>query len=212
MKLSIQNTAELYLDTRSDSAFKELYDRLYPNLRSYTRKFLINYKVASLDDLVEEIISRVFEKVIVNLEQYNKLWNFSTWVYAICKNELILEKKRIVKFTSIDYSNFDDDFDSMAMVYTKCIDVDHVMVENKSLEEVETEAEMAELYDLALTEMLMLPDSYRDILIDREIHDMSYAELSIKYELHIGTIKSRIRIGRIKVKDSMISKRGKITI
>lgn len=211
MQESIQAFAIKYIETKSEESFTKLYKRITPNLRNYIFNFLnrSSKTKSNIDHCVDDILSRVFEKVLTNLDQYNKLWNFSTWVYAICKNELLIEQTNNYKFVSIDEihertaerssvekflnyfaTNKDDLFETI----------------DKELEAQEKEEYICSLYDMALDEMIMLPDLYKDILIDREINNMKYEELANKYNLPINTVKSRIKVGRSKIKRNILLK------
>jgi RNA polymerase sigma-70 factor (ECF subfamily) len=49
-----------------------------------------------------------------------------------------------------------------------------------------------------------LPDDLRDILIMRDINNLSYNEISESLDIEIGTVKSRINRAREKLKDYIL--------
>ena len=78
---SIQAVALDFIDKRDNTTFRTLINRLKPGLISYTYKYVKDM------DLCKEIVSKTFIAVWEKLDQYNPKYNFSTWVYAIAKNE-----------------------------------------------------------------------------------------------------------------------------
>lgn len=205
--MTIQELAIDYLETRSEQSFSLLYKRLYPNLRNYTKNFLSSYCKASLSDNIDDIISTVWFKVINNLNDYNKIWNFSTWVYAICKNELLHEKQNIFKFVHLDNLNSEDSENKISQenwLSTHAVNKEDVYIDEIDIEQREKTDEINKLYKMTLNAILELPEEYKSIIIDREIYHMKYKEISEKYDMNLDTVKSRIKLGRSKVKDKII--------
>lgn len=205
--MTIQELAIDYLETRSEKSFSLLYKRLYPNLRNYTKNFLTSYCKANLSDNIDDIISTVWFKVINNINDYNKIWNFSTWVYAICKNELLHEKQNIFKFVHLDNLNSEDSENKISQenwLSTYAVNKEDVYIDEIDIEQREKTDEINKLYKMTLNAILNLPEEYKSIIIDREIYHMKYKEISEKYDMNIDTVKSRIKLGRSKIKDKII--------
>lgn len=211
---SIQDLAIDYIETKSNESFNLLYKRIYPNLRNFAKNSLKQYCKSNINDNLDDVMSKVFYKVIKNIDQYNRMWNFSTWVYAICKNELSLQRKYIFKHVSLDNFNsgVGDDIRSEDYLLKSAIDKDSLLSSADLLEEQERLDDIDKLYNMTIDEILTLPDLYKQIVVDREIYNLKYDELADKYNLPIQTIKNRIRIGRNKIKDSILKKLKKINI
>lgn len=197
--MSLQSIALDYVDTQSDQAFEKLYNILAPKLKYRAKKFLINYdKTEGINDRVEDVVSTVFFKIIKKLYQYNKLFCFSTWAFKICDNELLAERKRILKCISLSSLTLNkkqsNNYDNYEEYYLNknALSNDDVRVSYNYLEQEEEIKESEIFYDEVLTAILMLPEKYKSIFIDREIHDMTYNELTIKYKLELNTTKSRL--------------------
>ena len=60
----------------------------------------------------------------------------------------------------------------------------------------ETQAERAELRSAVERGLKTLPEDYRAVLVLREIHQLSYGEISHTLDVDLGTVKSRISRGR----------------
>ena len=198
MEQSIQTLAESYLSTKSDTDFTTLYNRLIPGVRKYAWSYLKDYSTSS-NDVLNEILSSTFAKVFTKLEQYNPIWNFSTWVYRIARNECLMEIERLKKLVFLSYYTTDEG---------ECLDpltIDGVIDREKyittlGLEEQEEYSSKMAMYDRAIDEMNNLKDIHKDILIDRELNHMKYEDIAEKYRLPLNTVKSRIRCAREKVR------------
>ena len=199
---NLQKLAENFIESKKDKDFLKLYDRIIPGLKKYIRNFLKNYEEISVD----EILSITFYKVITNLNKYNSAWNFSTWVYKIAKNEILMEinnqKRKISLSKTINIFNLNNESihnfvydEKYNYEYDKLIDISDNLEEKYILEE--------KLMDIIREKINCLSDKYRDILIDREFNNLSYEDLAKKYCLPMSTIKSRIFWGRKKLKQMM---------
>lgn len=58
------------------------------------------------------------------------------------------------------------------------------------------EAEQSELREAIRSGLKTLPDDYRAVLVLRELHQLSYQEISTALDVDLGTVKSRINRGR----------------
>ncbi len=58
------------------------------------------------------------------------------------------------------------------------------------------EAEQSELREAIRSGLKTLPDDYRAVLVLRELHQLSYQEISSALDVDLGTVKSRINRGR----------------
>lgn len=63
------------------------------------------------------------------------------------------------------------------------------------------EAERGELRAAIRSGLNTLPDDYRAVLVLRELHQLSYQEISDALDVDLGTVKSRINRGRKRLCD-----------
>lgn len=215
MALTIQDLALNYLDTRSDKDFTLLYKRIYPGLRNNSKKFLesIFKSRSELEEKVDDVLSRVFLNILEKIDQYNSIWNFSTWVYAILKNELIQEKRLVLKTVVMSQIASYADDDNVAESSTNymlrnAIHPEDLLVNSHdiSMEELEQEQKISQVYNIALAEMKKLPEIHKNAIIDREVNGLKYKEIADKEGVSIDTIKTRIRVGRTKLKSNILRK------
>lgn len=196
MAKSIQELAEVFLKTSQEKDFKSLYDRIKPGLLNHCKSILVDEEVA------QDAVSKTFEKIWVKVAQYDPLrGNFSTWAYNIARNESLLIKKNSKKFTPLLYESLEID----GKDYDEFIPLSSITPEN-IFAEPEWEVNNQEggfdvLYDTVLEKMKHLPDIYKDILMDREIHKMKYQEIADKYGMKKRAVATRIRRARIKIRE-----------
>ena len=204
----IQPLADEYLDTRSDESFKKLYNRILPGIKHFVWELSRNY----IDDTTkEDIVAKTFFKAIININQYDpKRGNFSTWIFAIARNEVFNElrtyKRKIFMESLMADTQEKNEMDIACL--DNVVDKEKYEVKFKDiLQEEELYQKRRNLITLICWEMdHNLTPLYRDIIIDREINQMSYKEISFKYILPINTVKSRIKIGRELIRNSINEK------
>jgi RNA polymerase sigma-70 factor (ECF subfamily) len=62
------------------------------------------------------------------------------------------------------------------------------------------------VYESVLDEIRSLPETYRDIMIDREIHGMKYKDIAEKYGIKKRSIATRIRRARGRIRKKIDGK------
>jgi len=196
MAKSIQELAEKFLTTNQEKDFKSLYDRIKPGLLNHCKSILIDEEVA------QDAVSKTFEKIWVKVAQYDpSRGNFSTWAYNIARNESLLIKKNSKKFTPLVYESVEldgrehDEFIPLSDITPEDIFAEPEWEINNQ------EGGFDDLYDSVLEKMKHLPEIYKDILMDREIHKMKYQEIADKYSMKKRAVATRIRRARIKIRE-----------
>lgn len=165
------------------SAFEEIVRRFKDQLVNFAYRFLGNIEEA--EDIVQETFLRVFRKK----NAYRNVAKFSTWIYTItgnlAKTELRRRKRR--KLISLSSLGFEDkDFE---LTDTK-----------KSPEESVHELIKDEFIQQAIN---TLPEKFREVIIFRDIQELSYEEISKIVNIPLGTVKSRVNRGRLKLQDKL---------
>jgi RNA polymerase sigma-70 factor, ECF subfamily len=179
---SIQRIALNFLEKRDNSTFKTLINRLKPGLISYT------YKYVNDMDLCKEIISKTFISVWEKIDQYNSQYNFSTWVYAIAKNECLGQlrlKKRTVSHEQLTENH--------SRVLKLCNPTYHMETEviGPSGDEL-----VEYLYDKTIGEIRKLEEPYKTVMIEREINQKRLQDIALQLNWNLSTVKTRLRKAR----------------
>jgi len=183
------------LRSRDERAFLELLT-LY-QVRVYKLVYRMLGRADEAEDMAQEVFVQVF-KAVGTFRGDSKL---STWIYRIavnlCKNRTKYLARRRTEAEDSSESGPDRSDHATARGVTSA-DVarpDH-LVEGYQMER---------LVESALNEME--PD-FREILVLRDIEDLSYEELSVITGLPDGTVKSRLHRARAMLKVAVERKLG----
>lgn len=105
--------------------------------------------------------------------------SFSTWLYRLASNASVdlLRREKRRRALSLDDEALSLDIPDQRL-------------------SPQGEVERQELRELIETGLRELPEDYRAVLVLREIHQLSYQEISDTLEVDVGTVKSRINRGR----------------
>jgi len=189
---SLQEIAIAFVTDRSEAAFTKLYHRLKPGLTNLVMKYHQD------EDTVSEILSITLSKAYTFVDLYDSRWNYSTWVYKICQNECLMELRRKNSLYNLDTLK---DFNSKTNAVNRDDWIDNAefsdMVPDEGLESHDAYVEIMKVISL-------LPDQYREILHDREIHKLKYEEIAEKRNMKINTVRSRIHVAKKLAKNKWI--------
>jgi RNA polymerase sigma-70 factor, ECF subfamily len=192
---NIQTLAEGFILKKTDKAFSDLFSRLKPGVSNHC--FLILKDAELADDAFINTMSKIWLKI----DQYDmERGNFSTWCYNIARNESLLlmkSRKRLIVHEDgdLEYLSSKNTIGDMGGFYT---------IENDpAYGFFSEESTIDSVYESLLDEIRSLPDTYRDIMIDREINGMKYKDISEKYGIKKRSIATRIRRARGKIKKKM---------
>jgi RNA polymerase sigma factor (sigma-70 family) len=202
-KVSLQTLAIEFAATKSEKIFTEIYAKLKPNLTYHVNNMVKDS--AATDD----IISNAFSNIWTRIDQYNTFWNFSTWAYKIATNEAIVYMRRKKKEVSISsYGNYDGDEGSNVegALLKNAIFSDDIKVDADW--EFDREIEVEErLYTMIIEEMQNIPDTYKEVIIDRELNKLKYTDIQEKYNYkNLDTVKTVIRRARALVNERIIKR------
>lgn len=172
---------ELILDFQINDnikAFNILVQRYKNPLTNYVFRFLGDYEACV--DVVQETMIRVFR----NKDSYKSIAKFSTWIYTIAgnlaKTELQRRKKMVFSTGKISDEEIVHDIPDNRYRPDK-------MLDNSLKEKAIQEA------------LLKISETYREMVILRDIQELTYEEISEISGLPVGTVKSRINRGRVQL-------------
>jgi RNA polymerase sigma-70 factor (ECF subfamily) len=195
MEKNIQKLAEDFMETRSDREFQPLFDRLRPGVLNHC------FLIVKENELAQDAFINTMAKIWLKIDQYDKeRGNFSTWCYNIARNESLLLLKSRKRYFShneaeLDFLSAKNSVGDLGGVY--------LMEEDPGNFIFGEENSVDEIYESVLDEIRELPDLYRDIMIDREIHNMKYKDIAEKYGIKKRSIATRIRRARGKIRKKM---------
>lgn len=162
----------------------EAYELLVKRYKDPLTNFV--YRFVGDKDTSVDIVQDTMIRFYLNKDSYKSFAKFSTWIYTIAtnlaKNELKRRKRK--KLLSI----FGDDDE-------QTID----LKDNSVLPDVAADSEIKnKIIQDALSKVKKV---YREVVILRDIQDLSYEEIAEITGLSIGTVKSRINRGRAQLQE-----------
>src|SRR5205807_3806939 len=171
---------------REDS-FEELVRRYQRPIAAYVYRMVGDYDAAL--DLTQE----VFNKVYNSLSRYRSEFKFSTWIYKIAHNAAIDHLRRFA-------------VRGQALAGGTDGERGEANIESRRLtpeQESEREERRSEIESI----VQLLPATYRELIVLRHSHDLSYDEIAEVTGLPLGTVKNRLFRAREAMRDLLI-KRG----
>lgn len=152
-----------------------IYTQFHQSLLGFIKSKVNNHQDA------EDIVQNVFIKVATGLGDVNRIEKLQSWIYAIARNAII------------DYYRSNNG-------KTRLSAEEHA-VDKSDDEYIDTTKGL----DCCLLDFVnRLPEEYRDLIIDVEIHGMKQKDLAGKYELAYPTLRSRVQRGREKLKQILL--------
>jgi len=148
---------------------------------------LFNYVARMLKDRVyaEDIVQETFVRVYRNCNRYQQIAKFSTWIYTIAINltKTELRRQNLRRFFSL--SGISENGKTFELPDTKI-----------NLEKTAEDTIAGEQIRHAIEE---LPKTFREVIILRDIQELSYEEISKIVGVPLGTVKSRVNRGRTRL-------------
>ena len=188
--MSKKNDEQLIKDFQQGNqvAYEILYNRYKDRIYNFV------YRYVNDVDIAQDIAHDTFLKLYTHKHTYKEIAKFSTWLFTIalniCRTEL-RKKKRRKTYSTSELSTEDREF---------AISSDRNVVEDKGSDSFEINA----VVNICL---MKLSEEFRTMIIFRDIQELSYDVISNIMELPIGTVKSRINRGRIKL-NQFLSEKG----
>jgi RNA polymerase sigma-70 factor, ECF subfamily len=155
-----------------EASFEELVRRYQRPIAAYVYRMVGDYDSAL--DLTQE----VFIKVYNSLARYRSEFKFSTWIYKIAHNAAIDHLRRY----AVREQTLTGEFDGEPRV---------IAIESRRLTP-EQESEREERRTEIESVVDELPSAYRELIVLRHSHDLSYDEIAEVTGLPLGTVKNRL--------------------
>lgn len=168
-----------------DEAFTIIVNRY----RERVHQFVYRYTHDHLDseDLTQETFMRVFR----SRNSYERIARFSTWLYTIATNLIRSQYKRSQRMPMQSLTATDDtDQDYISDVMDPHITTDEETHYRMTVEQLRKALDR-------------VPADFRSLVVMRDIDQLSYEEIMDISGLPMGTVKSRINRGRVRLQELM---------
>lgn len=169
-----------------EASFEELVRRYQRPIAAYVYRMVGDYDSAL--DLTQE----VFIKVYNSLARYRSEFKFSTWIYKIAHNAAIDHLRRHAV---------------REQAFTGSVDGERREVAIESRRPTpEQESERRERRSEIESVVQLLQSSYRELIVLRHSHDLSYDEIAEVTGLPLGTVKNRLFRARETMRDLLVQR------
>lgn len=142
------------------------------------------------DDEVEDVMQQAYVNAFEHLAQFAGNAQFSTWLTRIAVNEALARRRRRGKFVS------EGDNDVM------------ISLVESNAPDPEQQAGAAELRAVMEREVAELPDSFRTVVVLRDVEGLSTAETAASLGISDDLVKTRLHRGRTMLRDNLYRRAG----
>lgn len=164
---------------------RELFHEL---VRPYEKSvYLAAFSILQNEQDAEDAAQETVLKALKNLGSFRAESKFSTWLISIAVNEARawLRHARVLKFESADDSQPDGEGGFTPSVIGDWREVPLQTLERKELRELLRKA------------IASLPEIYREVLVLRDVEELSIAETAVTLGVSEGVIKTRLLRARL---------------
>jgi len=181
-KESIQIIALNFIENKTNENFTKLINRLKPGIISFAYNFVKDR------DLANEVSSQVFIAIWEKINQYNSKFNFSTWTYAIAKNEALGILRNRNK--NLSYDKYMQNNSKLLQTYNPVFNMNtEIMIPHgETLTQI--------LYDVSVSAIEELDEPYKTVMIEREINQKHLNNIANDLGWNLSTVKTRLRKAR----------------
>lgn len=176
IELSDEELIKEFQDSNTIGAYEILVKRYKDPLMNFVYRFVGDR------DICTDVVQDTMIKFYLNKDSYRSFAKFSTWIYTIAGNLAKNELKRRRRRSILSIDNTDDERTPQ--------------IEDKSFLAPDRAADSEMKNEMIQKALLKVKPVYREVVILRDVQDLSYEEISEITGLAIGTVKSRINRGR----------------
>jgi RNA polymerase sigma-70 factor (ECF subfamily) len=178
------------LQQRDERAFEEIV-RLHQH-----KVYNLVFRMLGNREEAEDVAQEVFVTVFKAIDTFRGDSKFSTWLYRIaanqCKNRMKYLGRRSYKSTG----ELDEAAEREMQVAQPSVMKPHVDGPDAVLEGLQLERMVQE-------GIAALDEEHRELIVLRDVEDLSYEEISAVTGLPDGTVKSRLHRARMALKEHM---------
>ncbi len=166
----------------STAAFDEIVRRFRNPLFSFI------YRILNDPAFTEDLLQETFIRVWTNRDSYREVAKFSTWIYTIAGNlaKSELRRQKIRRWVSLGGASSSDADERPLEVADLSMDSHHDYERRNIRQRVDHEVSK-------------LPLIFREVIILRDIQELSYEEISEILKIPLGTVKSRVNRARLRL-------------
>ena len=192
MDLSDEALIESFRRSKDSNLFRSLV------LRYQNRVYSAALRILGNSEEAEEVVQETYIKLHHNLDKFRSESSFAAWLFRIVHNlcvDILRNKQRKKGFQLLSFDPLstegDDGQDCTVQVVCQVADA-------ASMPDVQLDlAEQSEVIESSLRE---LPEPQRVVVVLHDIEGFSYQEIAEIVGANIGTVRSRLHYGRLKLR------------
>ena len=173
----LADCVEQIAQARSRAAFSEVFEYFAPRLKSYLIR--LGSEASSAEEIMQEVMLNVWRKA----EQYDRRQaSVSTWIFRIARNRRIDTLRRLNK---------------------PDLDAEDPMLQPAEAEQPDITVNRAQIEAQVRDAIDTLPEEQLILLKAAFYEGLSHSEIAKKFDLPLGTVKSRIRLAFLRLRGSL---------
>jgi RNA polymerase sigma-70 factor (ECF subfamily) len=207
MKKAVDNIAEDKLavnkmktgtEREKDLAFTSLYNR-------YSQLMLFHIMRSMKGDrmVAEDLSQEIFAKAYQNINQYDGVYAFSTWLFNIAKNHII-DTKRKTKIEVLSLENLKTSSDDGEDTTERLFQLADSSLSGNTMDAITRNERIIAAREAI--EAIKNP-KHKLVLITCEYEDLSYEEASKKLDMPLGTVKALLFRAKQEVKEFLAERK-----
>lgn len=163
--------------SQSRAAFSEVFEYFAPRLKSYLIR--LGSEASGAEEIMQEVMLNVWRKAA----QYDRRQaSVSTWIFRIARNRRIDTLRRLNK---------------------PALDAEDPMLRPAEAEQPDITVTRAQIESQVRDAMETLPEEQLVLLRAAFYEGLSHSEIAKKFDLPLGTVKSRIRLAFLRLRGSL---------
>lgn len=180
-----------FLQTKDPTCFKSLVRRYENRLYNAAFRILGNAEEA------EEVVQDTCLKLHQNIDRFRSQSTFAAWIFRIAHNTCLDKLRSKQRRKGFNLFSFDplarqEEGEEASMVVSQAADTAPNPAEKLDLNE----------QGAIISESLKkLPETQRTVVVLHDIEGFSYNEISTIVGANIGTVRSRLHYGRLKLRE-----------
>jgi len=193
MDLSDEALVENFKRTKDMTQFKSLVRRYQ------TRVYSAAVRILGNSDEAEEVVQDTFVKVHQNMDKFRHQASFAAWVFKIAHNQcvdLMRNKRRKRGFHLLSF-----DPQASASDQDDSLDANVVSQLADPTPGPEAQFDRDEQEHVIASSLQQLPETQREVLLLHDVEGFSYQEIADIVGASIGTVRSRLHYGRLKLRE-----------
>jgi RNA polymerase sigma-70 factor (ECF subfamily) len=149
------------------------------------------YRFVGDRETAEDVLQETFLRCLKHRHQYPAIEQVSTWLYTIAGNLAKTELRRRKRWHWVPIEPSDEEESTS---FYEPVDRERLPGD---------ESDTRTVQDSVVSAIYELPEEFREAVLLRDLNGLSYEEISKIIDCPVGTVKSRVNRGRIRLQKSL---------